>query len=346
MSAHKQACDEIIRFLEALQGPSPGLPDVVVGHWRKAIETCNEDMPDWGQAEGYCNSVVGVLNRLRASGGDFSQIDGAYGQVSILLGAIHLGQRDWTKARYHFGQGARRLRERNHKALESLAYYGWALTYKQERNWPSALESAQKALNIIRDLPMADRSTHTKSFEKRIEREIDAMTEDSLKDTSTSASIPIPIPILGNIAAGLGVIPAENIEDYLYLDEDHCNDADFAVRVEGDSMRDAGILHRDIALIRQQPLVKMKEIAAIVINTPAGSEGVLKRYHYYERRAELRHWYLESTNPASEHLVVIPRGANVPAIQALYAGKIRNLKYYMDAELIIAGKYVGLVREG
>ncbi len=158
--------------------------------------------------------------------------------------------------------------------------------------------------------------------------------------------MPIPIPIVSSIAAGLGVIPEENIEDYLYLDEDHCNGADFGIRVDGDSMKDAGILNGDIALIRQQPLVEMREIAAIVIETLAGSEGVLKRYHFYEKQANMRHWYLESSNPASEHLVVIPRGADVPAIQALYAGRIHKLKYYMDAELIIAGKYVGLVREG
>ncbi|UCG12286.1 MAG: hypothetical protein JSU72_17590 [Deltaproteobacteria bacterium] len=345
MTSYKQACDEIVQFLIDLRGTSPDLPDVIAGHWQKAVETCGQEMPDWGHAEGFCNCMVGVLNRLRGSGGDFRQVDGAHGQVSILLGAIHLGQRDWTKASYYFGQGARRLRERNYRALESLAYFGQALTHKQEKNWPIALGAGQKALDTIRDLPVTDRSPHTKRLKKRIKQEIDTMTEASVKEGLTSASIPIPIPIVSSIAAGLGVIVDDNIEEYLYLDEDHCNGADFGVRVEGDSMREAGILNGDIALIRQQPLVETGEIAAVVINTPAGSEGVLKRYHLYENQAHMRHWYLESSNPGSEHLVVIPGGANVLEIQALYAGRLRNLQYYLDAELIITGKYVGLVRE-
>jgi SOS-response transcriptional repressor LexA len=160
----------------------------------------------------------------------------------------------------------------------------------------------------------------------------------------------IRIPIVSDIAAGLGVVVEENIEDYLFLDEDHYNRADFGVRVEGDSMRDAGILRGDIALIRQQPFVETGEIAAIVISTLAGSEGVLKRYNFvHEERPDLVHWLLESSNPSSEHIVVIPRGAAVAAIKALYDEAIRSsrmrVRYYEDAELAIAGKYVGVLRK-
>ena len=59
---------------------------------------------------------------------------------------------------------------------------------------------------------------------------------------------------------------------------------------------------------------------------------------------------LESSNPLSEHLVVIPSGADIDAIKAVYtkagpSGKMRNpTEYYEEAKLAIAGKYVGLVR--
>jgi repressor LexA len=353
MTPYKEACDEIIGFLEDLQGTLLELPEVVVGHWVEATTICKDRMPDWEQAVGLCNCMVAVLNRLQRSRADLSQVDGGQGQISILLGAMYLGQRDWTMASYQFERGARRLRERNHRALESLAYFGRALTHKQEKNWPIALEAAQKALDTIRDLPVNDKSARTKRLEKRIEREIEAITKASLRDTTTSVAMPIPIPIVSDIAAGEAIIVEENVEDYLFLDKDHLYGADFGVRIVGNSMRDAGILPGDIALIRQQPIVETGEIAAVVIKTLVGSEGVLKQYYLaYEDQPNLRHWFLRSHNPTSQHLVVIPGGANARAIRNLYyrlirLGRMRNLiQYYMDAELIVAGKYVGLVREG
>jgi len=350
MALYKQACNEVIQFLEDLQGTAPALPDVIAGHWRDTVAICRDGMPDWSQAESLCNCMVSVLNRLRSGGADFGQIDGAHGQVLVLLGAMNLGQKHCTKASSHFQQGARRLRERNQKALESLAYFGLALTHKQEKHWSMALVAAQKALNTIRDLPPTDRSTQTKRLEKQIEEEVEAIGDAYRRDTEASKPLPIPIPIVTDIAAGSGVIAEENVEDYLFLDEEHHNGADFGVRVVGDSMRDDCILPGDIVLIRQQPRVENGEIAALVIELGSRRKGVLKRYRFHEKE-DLQHWFLESSNPASEHVVVIPSGAKAALIRALFArairsGRIRNLiRYYEDAEVTVAGKYVGLVRE-
>lgn len=154
------------------------------------------------------------------------------------------------------------------------------------------------------------------------------------------------IPIISDIAAGLGRIADENIEDYLLLGDNYRNGADFAVKVFGDSMKGHGILSGDIALIRQQSGVEMGEIAAVVVTTLTESEGVLKIYYRYEKRADMQHWFLKSSNPSSEHLVIIPSGTNANAIQDLYAKDIQagKIKIYENAELSIAGKYVGLVR--
>jgi hypothetical protein len=106
-------------------------------------------------------------------------------------------------------------------------------------------------------------------------------------------------------------------------------------------------------LIRQQENVENGDIAAVVIITPEKemSLGVLKRYYVvHEKREDLQHWLLESSNPSSEHLVVIPTGVDIKAIEDLYikkakAGKIVPPVFYRDAEIAIAGKYVGVTRK-
>lgn len=156
----------------------------------------------------------------------------------------------------------------------------------------------------------------------------------------------VTIPIVSNIAAGLvRPIADENIKDHLLLSDNYGSGANFGVKVFGDSMKDGGILPGDIALVRQQPTVEDGEIAAVVITTPEETLGVIKRYHHVEREG-LRHWFLESSNPSSKHLLVMPGGANIEAIQALYAKEIQDgkVELYKNAELAIAGKYVGLVR--
>jgi SOS-response transcriptional repressor LexA len=155
------------------------------------------------------------------------------------------------------------------------------------------------------------------------------------------------LPIVGDIAAGLGRIAVSDIVDHMSLDDNHRNHADFGVIVEGNSMAGDGIFTGDIALIRQQASVERGEIAAVVIGLPkTGALGTLKRYYVYVERTDMNHWFLESSNPRSEHLVVVPQGVNIEPIRRMYTREIEEgrVMLYEDAELSIAGKYVGLVR--
>jgi SOS-response transcriptional repressor LexA len=180
--------------------------------------------------------------------------------------------------------------------------------------------------------------------------------ESAPTNAPTLAALPSPesileIPIVSDIAAGIGRIAEENIEERLFLDEDHCNRANFGVRVVGDSMNGHGIFPGDIALIRiRREDVEIGQVVAAVITTEMESEGVLKIFRHHERQGNLRHAWLESCNSLSEDLVVIPSGADVDAIKAHYseakqAGKIsKTIRYYENAKLTIVGEYVGLVR--
>ena len=62
------------------------------------------------------------------------------------------------------------------------------------------------------------------------------------------------VPLVGDVAAGTGVLAAENIEETLPVPEDFTGDgALYMLRVRGDSMIEAGIFDGDYVVVRQQP---------------------------------------------------------------------------------------------
>lgn len=85
-----------------------------------------------------------------------------------------------------------------------------------------------------------------------------------------SRSEVVEVPILGRIAAGAPLLAEENIEGYLKLDQTLIRgDGYFLLRVEGDSMKDAGIYHRDLVLVKKEPAAEPGEIVAAYWNHEA-----------------------------------------------------------------------------
>lgn len=90
------------------------------------------------------------------------------------------------------------------------------------------------------------------------------------------------VPLIGQIAAGTPILAEENIEDYFTID-DRIN-ADFCLRIQGDSMIDEGIHDNDIVFIKQQPTLENGEIGAIVID----NEATLKKFYKTENSIVLQ----------------------------------------------------------
>ncbi len=62
------------------------------------------------------------------------------------------------------------------------------------------------------------------------------------------------VPLIGDVAAGTGVLASENVEELLPLPEDFTGTGSlFMLRVRGESMIEAGILDGDYVVVRQQP---------------------------------------------------------------------------------------------
>ncbi len=93
------------------------------------------------------------------------------------------------------------------------------------------------------------------------------------------------IPIVGTVPAGVPIDAVENIEGELALDLSFLPAGDsFVLRVDGDSMKDAGIYNGDMVLVRKQTVAHTGDIVVALIN----NEATVKRYFPEGRQVRLQ----------------------------------------------------------
>ena len=86
------------------------------------------------------------------------------------------------------------------------------------------------------------------------------------------------VPLVGDVAAGTGVLAAENVEELVPVPADLTGDGDlFMLRVRGDSMIDAGILDGDYAVCRSQSTAEDGEIVVAGIGDDEATVKTLRR---------------------------------------------------------------------
>ena len=107
------------------------------------------------------------------------------------------------------------------------------------------------------------------------------------------------VPLVGDVAAGTGVLAAENVEEVLPLPADYTGEGPvFMLRVRGDSMIEAGIFDGDHVVVRQQPTAEKGDI--VVAGIP-GEEATVKTFTRKGDKIVLR-----PANPAMVDLVFRP----------------------------------------
>lgn len=77
------------------------------------------------------------------------------------------------------------------------------------------------------------------------------------------------IPILGKVRAGPAELAFEDIDGYVNVDEFIFNDEVFALKIKGDSLKDAGILEGDLVLVQKQTTAMNNDIVVALINEDA-----------------------------------------------------------------------------
>jgi repressor LexA len=104
------------------------------------------------------------------------------------------------------------------------------------------------------------------------------------------------VPLVGDVAAGTGVLAAENIEETHALSEDFTGDGElFMLRVRGESMIEAGIFDGDYVVVRAQPDADNGDI--VVAGIP-GEEATVKTF--VRRRGKI---VLRPANPTMDEMV-------------------------------------------
>jgi repressor LexA len=124
----------------------------------------------------------------------------------------------------------------------------------------------------------------------------------------------LEIPLLGHVAAGAPILAEEHIEDTIAVDGSLLRPGKhFALRVRGDSMKNAGILDGDIVFVRHETPVKSGEIAVVLI----GDEATVKRFF-----------------PRRDKLLLFPENDDYEPIEVRPS----------DPDVRVAGKVVGVFR--
>lgn len=105
------------------------------------------------------------------------------------------------------------------------------------------------------------------------------------------------VPLVGRIAAGSPMLAEEDIEEIFPLPTELVgNEPVIMLRVQGDSMINAGIFDGDLVVVRRQPDARNGELVAALIN---GEEATVKRF-----RREGDRVLLIAENPAYEPIVL------------------------------------------
>ncbi len=122
------------------------------------------------------------------------------------------------------------------------------------------------------------------------------------------------VPLLGRVVAGALAEAIEAPEGYVPIRPTRRTEGLFALRVCGESMRDAGILSDDVVIVRRQPTARSGEIVVAMVD----GEATVKRLKLRRRRVELH-----PENPDFE--VIVPKGHDVRIL-----GKVIEIRRYLE----------------
>lgn len=149
------------------------------------------------------------------------------------------------------------------------------------------LEKLEKDGHIIKDAtkPRALKIIENKNSQKKI-REAEFLPKREM----------LEIPIIGKITAGEPILATENVTDTFPIPLDYLGNSDgFMLKVQGESMIEAGIFDRDLILVRQQNVANNGDIVVALIEDEATVKTYYKENGYYR---------LQPENSAMEPIIV------------------------------------------
>ncbi|MBE7019320.1 MAG: transcriptional repressor LexA [Ruminococcaceae bacterium] len=116
-----------------------------------------------------------------------------------------------------------------------------------------------------------------------------------VKDATTTEFVPkasekpeiLEVPLIGKVAAGSPILAVENIERTFPLPVDMATNQDmFMLRVQGESMINAGILNGDFIIVARQPTAENGEKVVAMINDEVTVKTFYKENGFFRLQPE------------------------------------------------------------
>lgn len=175
------------------------------------------------------------------------------------------------------------------------AVYDFIVDSIQNRSLPPTVREICAAVGLS---STATVQTHLKALEAKGYIHINHGKQRSitLSEAPTSSVSTIrTVPLVGRVAAGLPILAEENIEEELCLPDHMLRGAQrgevFCLTVEGESMRDIGILNGDKILVHRGMNIVNGDIVVALVN---GESATVKRFYLERDKVRLQ--------PENEHM--------------------------------------------
>ena len=117
----------------------------------------------------------------------------------------------------------------------------------------------------------------------------DDLKTRAIKIVGTESTI--PLPIVGKVAAGEPILAQENIEDYFaigesFFNKDSLKNDNFILKVQGESMINAGINNGDYIIVSKQNTARNGQIVVAMIDGEATVKTFYKEKDYVRLQPE------------------------------------------------------------
>jgi repressor LexA len=166
--------------------------------------------------------------------------------------------------------------------------------YSGQHGYPPTVRDIGKAIGLTSSSTV---HAHLANLEKLgvLRRDPTKPRAMEILDKAKKAILPRGLPLVGRVAAGQPLLAEENIEDYVEIPQIAGGDeGEYVLKVQGDSMKNAGILEGDYVVVHTTETAENGEIVVALLD----DEATVKRFY-----KEADHIRLQPENEALEPIL-------------------------------------------
>ena len=182
------------------------------------------------------------------------------------------------------------------KSSKQLEIYEFIKNQVNAKGYPPSVREICEAVNLSSTSTVHG---HLTRLEKKglIRRDPTKPRAIELLQENHNKKEMVDIPIIGKVTAGIPILAQESIEDYLTIPLDFVNSTNelFILKVQGDSMIEAGIHDNDLAIIEKTSVAANGDIIVALIE----NEATIKRF--FKENGHIR---LQPENSTMEPIIV------------------------------------------